>query len=199
MHVYLIFIFHHHQQQQEQQQQQQHHHHHHHHHLIKAYDHHYHHISITLTISPHGRHHHHIIAIDVGVNIFNSCNRCIKITRWLLSVAIAYWLAFIAYIKKHNGHKFYQSNRHKNIIDMANFNTNSMILWGERATSIRYVNSISSCWPKLILNKAQWKKTWNISSCTQFCRLIYFIYIHISFVSLFTTQVLVILLSKSII
>ena len=38
----------------------------------------------------------------------------------------------------------------KIIIDMANCNTNSIIIWGERATSIKYVNSISKCWLKLV-------------------------------------------------
>ena len=74
------------------------------------------HISITLTISPLGHHHHYIIAIDVGVTIFTSIPTpaALKITRCLLSVAITYWLAVIAYIKKHNNHNFHLSNRHKN-------------------------------------------------------------------------------------
>ena len=81
----------------------------------------------------------------------------LKNSRCLLSVAITYWLTFIAFIKNHN---FHQSNRHKNIIDMANSNTNSIIICGKRATSIKYVNSMNNCWLKPVLNKAQWKKTW---------------------------------------
>ena len=50
-------------------------------------------------------------------------------------------------------------SRKKIIIDIANCNINR-IMWGERSTFVKYVNSISNYWLQLVLNKAQWKKSW---------------------------------------
>ena len=82
----------------------------------------------------------------------------LNITHYLHSVAITYWLTFITYIKKQNDHNFHQSVT-KIIIYVTNCNKNSIIR-DERATFAKYVNSVSNCWLKLVLNKAQWNISW---------------------------------------
>ena len=51
--------------------------------------------------------------------------------------------------------------------------------------------TVGSNWFWTKLNE---RKNGNISACKQFCRILYFIYIHISLAPLFTTQVLVMIL-----